>query len=116
MRGASSFLHHVYIGGPNSALMRRIALNLLVDPKRYPVDVSEVLELSSQNRAMLSAFLVACRDDGEVLEMALSDPRLVATLAGIQRMHEPYEAEQKARLATKEHSVISVGFSSSRRH
>lgn len=41
----------------DSELLVRIALNLLVNPEEYPVDVSELRALRPAGRAMVAAFL-----------------------------------------------------------
>jgi hypothetical protein len=41
-------------------VMARVALNFLFDPEQYPVDLSEVLSLQSNNRIMTEAFFANC--------------------------------------------------------
>ncbi|WP_036106860.1 hypothetical protein [Lysobacter capsici] len=41
-------------------VMARVALNFLFDPEQYPVDLSEVLALHSENRIMVDAFFSNC--------------------------------------------------------
>lgn len=41
-------------------VMARIALNFLFDPEQYPVDLSEVVALQSDNRIMTEAFFANC--------------------------------------------------------
>lgn len=59
---ATVFLRAVYkadCGSPQSRLMARVALNVLHDPKRYAVNVSELLLLDEEQRNALVAFLNA---------------------------------------------------------
>lgn len=41
-------------------VMARVALNVLYDPERYPVDLSEVSALGCQARLMTRGFLAWC--------------------------------------------------------
>lgn len=54
------FLRAIYKAGyrsPQSKLLARIALNVLHDPKKYPVSVSDLLLLDDEQRGALVAFL-----------------------------------------------------------
>ncbi|WP_057920835.1 hypothetical protein [Lysobacter capsici] len=56
------FMH--YVRGSNIAsdqvVMARIALNVLSDPERYPVDLSEIAGMRYESQIMTRAFLAWC--------------------------------------------------------
>ncbi|MBN8499533.1 MAG: hypothetical protein J0M19_00045 [Sphingomonadales bacterium] len=47
----------------DQVIMARIALNVLYDPERYPVDLSEIAKMRSESRIMTRAFLAWCAID-----------------------------------------------------
>ncbi len=50
------FLQHIERTQQNRALMARIVLNTLGHHQRCPVDLSELRQLSPENRALVNAF------------------------------------------------------------
>lgn len=56
MRG-NEFLWEIKFGDRNRSLMARIFVNCLGDSAAFPVDISELRELSSKNRAFTNSFL-----------------------------------------------------------